>query len=106
MELGKRLNVPVVPMQANKRLGLPELRIAMSQHDLPPSKHMIPLPEEIHQLLEETHDPSLEHARHAALYLPGEARARLDMNQAWEERLIAARYDSIRENLRRERVAS
>lgn len=96
-KLAEKLNVPVIPMRAHQRKGLPDLRIAMSRRDLPPSQHRVPLPEEVHALLEKvaTTDPSL--ARHAALYVPGSAREKLDRNQDWEDRLIAARYDAIRE---------
>ncbi len=96
-KLSAKLGVPVVPMRAHRRAGLPELRIAMSRHDLPASGHQVPLPEEIHGLLEKTHAEDSAHARHAALYAPGKARELLDSNQEWEDRLIAARYDSIHE---------
>lgn len=96
-ELSRRLNVPVIPMRAHQRKGLPELRIALSRTDLPPSDHRVPLPEEVHSLLERTSPPDASEARHAALYLPGEARDLLDANQDWEDRLISARYEAIRE---------
>ncbi|MCB1090180.1 MAG: ferrous iron transport protein B, partial [Verrucomicrobiae bacterium] len=96
-QLAERLNVPVIPMRAHQRKGLPELRIAMSRHDLPPSRHQVPLPEEIHSLLEKTSSSDQSQVRHAALYVPGETRHLLDQNQEWEDRLIASRYASIRE---------
>jgi len=95
-KLGNALNVPVVPMQANKRKGLAKLRIAMSRHDLPESIRCVYLPEQIHQLLDKVHDPSSEHSRHAALYLPGDTRALIEANEEWEDQLIQARYDAIR----------
>jgi ferrous iron transport protein B len=96
-QLASRLNVPVIPMRAHQRKGLPELRIAMSRHDLPPSQHQVPLPEEVRALLDKVHTDDAGVARHAALYLPGEARDQLDRNQEWEDRLIAARYEAIRD---------
>ncbi|MBL9154449.1 MAG: ferrous iron transport protein B [Verrucomicrobiales bacterium] len=96
-QLAVRLNVPVIPMRAHQRKGLPELRIAMSRADLPPSNHQVPLPEEVHGLLEKSSTADANLARHAALYLPGAARDQLDRNQEWEDRLIAARYEAIRE---------
>ncbi len=94
-KLSEKLQVPVIPMRANRRTGLPELRIAMSRHDLPVSAHQVPMPEEIHALLEKTHATDPGQSRHAALYAPGEARELLDRNHQWEDRLIAARYDAI-----------
>ncbi|MCB1062800.1 MAG: ferrous iron transport protein B [Verrucomicrobiae bacterium] len=96
-KLAAKLNIPVIPMRANRRKGLPELRIAMSRHDLPASQLNIPLPDEISEMLDKVHDDSTEHSRHAALYTPGQARDLLDQNQEWEDRLIATRYDSIKE---------
>ncbi|MCB1231241.1 MAG: ferrous iron transport protein B [Verrucomicrobiae bacterium] len=96
-KLADKLGVPVIPMRAHRRTGLPELRIAMSRHDLPASGHSVPLPEEIHGMLEKVHASDSIHARHAALYAPGKARQLLDDNQAWEDRLIAARYEAIRD---------
>lgn len=95
--LAVRLNVPVIPMRAHQRKGLPELRIAMSRHDLPPSQHQVPLPDEIHALLQKVQADTSASARHAALYVPGETRESLDQNQDWEDRLIAARYEAIRD---------
>lgn len=94
-KLSEKLHVPVIPMRANRRTGLPELRIAMSRHDLPVSAHEVPMPEEIHALLEKTCDGGAGQPRHAALYAPGEARDLLDRNHEWEDQLIAARYDAI-----------
>lgn len=99
--LARRLNVPVIPMRASRRQGLPELRIAMSLADPPPSTHRVPLPEEIDRLLEEVSETGsgVGHTGppHAALYVPGRARERLDENQEWQSHLIAARYGAIRE---------
>lgn len=96
-KLSAQLGVPVIPMRAHKRDGLPELRIALSRKDLPASSHHVPLPEEISGILSDAVAEDPAHARHAAIYVPGKARELLDQNHAWEDRLIAARYDSIRQ---------
>lgn len=96
-KLGEALNVPVIPMQATRRVGLPELRIAMSRLDLPASIHCVYLPDQIHELLDQAFDPSSRIPRHAALYLPGETRSLIEAHEEWEDQLIQSRYDSIRQ---------
>lgn len=96
-KLSAILKVPVIPTQAHKRVGIPELRIAMSRPDPQPSDHKVDVPVEVDELLDQTHARDEKHARHAALYTPGEIRDHLDANQQWEDILINARYEAARE---------
>ncbi|MCF6312820.1 MAG: ferrous iron transport protein B [Verrucomicrobiales bacterium] len=94
--------VPVIPMQANSRKGLPQLRIAMSHSDLPVSPLRIPLPDDTQELLEKFSasqggDKNPHHNDRAALYLLDEATKKSHSNNDWESHLIAARYDAIQQ---------
>ena len=90
-KLSELLGVPVIPMQAHHRIGLPELRIAMSRDDLKPSGHRVPLPAELEAALAQEADQD-----RANLYLPGKyPQQRHPADSKWEERLITARYDAI-----------
>ena len=97
--MSEAFEVPVIPMQANTRKGLPELRVAMSRSDLPVSPHRVPLPEDVKQQLEEftknSGDKSLENNERAALYLLDKSTRESQSNKDWENHLIAARYDAI-----------
>ncbi len=98
--LSEAFGVPVIPMQANSRKGLPELRIAMSRVDLPTSSLRIPLPDDTQQLLEKfsrdhPQDDNNNHNDRAALYLLDEETKKNHSNSEWENHLIAARYDAI-----------
>jgi ferrous iron transport protein B len=45
--LESELGVTVVPMQANRGVGVTELKVAMSQKNLPPARPTVPLPEAV-----------------------------------------------------------
>lgn len=121
--LEKKLGVPVVPMQANIRKGLVELKFAMSRDDIPVATYRTPIPHDLETALLEN-VPSLgeglaETRRShgwAAFYLLGEhdpghhglsesdrlrfreARRKLEAaSPGWEENLVAVRYDAIHE---------
>ncbi len=51
-ELARRLGVPVVPMQASARVGLAELRVALSGRLRAPDYKPLPLPELVEQAVE------------------------------------------------------
>lgn len=98
--ISQSFGVPVIPMQANSRKGLPELRIAMSHSDLPISPLRIPLPDDTQELLEkfstsQSDDKKTLHNNRSALYLIDEATKKSHSNNDWENHLIAARYDAI-----------
>jgi len=97
--ISEAFGVPAIPMQANTRKGLPELRIAMSRSDLPASPHRVPLPDDVEKCLKEftknSADKTLENNERAALYLLDEATKKAHSNNEWENHLIAARYDAI-----------
>ncbi|MFK5921810.1 MAG: ferrous iron transport protein B [Verrucomicrobiota bacterium] len=98
--ISEAFGVPVIPMQANSRKGLPELRIAMSKADLPSSSLRIPLPDDTQQLLDKfsrdnPQDEDNNHNERAALYLLDEETKKNHSNSEWENHLIAARYDTI-----------
>lgn len=97
--LSQAFGVPVIPMQANTRKGLPELRIAMSRADLPSSPLRIPLPDDVQQSLDEftKHHPDEALAKNdrAALYLLDQSTKESHADNQWENHLIAARYDAI-----------
>ena len=97
--IGAAVGVPAIPMQANNRKGLPELRIAMSRPDLPASSHHIALPDDVNRSLEEfvkkSGDKTLADNERAALYLLDESTRKTHSNNDWENHLIAARYDAI-----------
>lgn len=76
--LSKKLGIPVIPMQANARKGLTELRIAMSRVDLKPSHRK--------SLGDLTYDTK------------NSVPQKRDSNDdAWSERLISLRYESVRQ---------
>ncbi len=89
--MGEALGVPVVPMRANTREGIPELRIAMSRHDLPVSHHKVDLPADVASLLERFGHGD----NRAALYLLDEEAAHEHADADWQNRLIADRYEAI-----------
>ncbi|NOX98806.1 MAG: ferrous iron transport protein B [Verrucomicrobia bacterium] len=97
--LSDAFGVPVIPMQANTRKGLPELRVAMSRPDLPASPHQVPLPDDVKQRLQDfvknSDDKTLANNERAALYLLDESTRKSHSNNEWENHLIAARYDAI-----------
>ncbi len=97
--LSEAFGVPVIPMQANTRKGLPELRISMSRSDLPASPLRIPLPDDTQRLLKgflaANKQQTQNHNERAALYLLDEATKKSHSNNDWENHLIAARYDTI-----------
>ncbi len=97
--LSDAFGVPVIPMQANTRKGLSELRVAMSRSDLPTSPHQVSLPDDVKQRLQDfvknSDDKTLANNERAALYLLDESTRKSHSNNEWENHLIAARYDAI-----------
>ncbi len=75
--LSKKLGVPVIPMQANARKGLAELRIAMSRTDLKPSHR-----KSLGGLTYDSKDPSPQS---------------MESGTEWNDRLISLRYESVRQ---------
>ncbi len=119
--LAAKLDAPVIPMQANARVGLIELKMAMTRDDLSASTYRTTIPSELEAALIK-HVPALEKwdgetrrsHKWEALYLLGEhdpahsglsesertryrdARRKLEEGfSGWEETLVATRYDSI-----------
>ncbi len=88
--LSERLGVPVIPMQANTRRGLPELRIAMSSGDLKPSDHKVPVPGDLQKIVEKA---SLEPDEKAGSGLEMEPSD--EEREIWAEQLITARYEAV-----------
>ncbi|MDF1752783.1 MAG: ferrous iron transport protein B [Verrucomicrobiales bacterium] len=82
-KLAENLGIPVIAMQANSRVGLPQLRVAMSQKDIPISSHKFSGDETLEDLVEEAD------ANAAPVTRQGD--------EDWEERLITARYGAIQE---------
>lgn len=89
--MGEALGVPVIPMRANVREGIPALRIAMSRHDLPVSPHKVELPDDVASLLERFGHGD----NRAALYLLDEEAAHQHADADWQNRLISDRYEAI-----------
>ncbi|MFV1995124.1 MAG: ferrous iron transport protein B [Verrucomicrobiales bacterium] len=90
--LSETFGVPVIPMEAHRRKGVGELRIAMSAPSLKSSHHRVDFPEDLEAVLSSCPVPPGSDAR-AALYLPGLPEEASN----WEDHLIAARYGSIQE---------
>lgn len=88
--MSERLGVPVIPMQANARIGLPELRIAMSSGDLKPSSHKVPVPTELQNLVEKASLDPDEKAGSGLEMEPSDAE-----REIWAEQLISARYEAV-----------
>ncbi|MDF1812140.1 MAG: ferrous iron transport protein B [Verrucomicrobiales bacterium] len=81
-KLSESLGIPVIAMQANARLGLPQLRVAMSRTDLPSSAHKISVDDSLKDLVND---------------LDGVKATENQTSQDFQDRLIAARYDAIQE---------
>ncbi len=92
-KLSDALGVPVIPMQANARKGIIELRIAMSHPELQISHHKVALPEAIEKAINEAGDKTLGRA---ALYIPEELKPH-GHHESWEDHLIASRYETIQQ---------
>ncbi|HRX55268.1 MAG TPA: ferrous iron transport protein B [Verrucomicrobiales bacterium] len=87
--LAEELGVPVIPMQANTREGLVELRLAMSRTDLPAGKHRVALPGSV---------PAEIAMDRSQLYLC-ECGKPLQKDlidpAAWQDEVIATRYAEV-----------
>lgn len=86
-KLSELLGVPVIPMQANARVGYQNLRIALSAAELKTSKFHLALPEELETTL------SMQGGR-AQLYAPEAAE---DHKKEWQAKVIADRYAAVKE---------
>ena len=125
--LAERFGVPVVPMVASQRKGMVELKVAMSQADLPAPKPLLnamPVPVRgallrSRETLAEAgvvghtaspleplylisgHDPSHYGLDPKSIAIIQTAREQLEREiPGWEDRLVASRYDAIHEAVR------
>ena len=120
--LEKCLGATVIPMQANVRKGIVELKFAMARRHLPaPNKVQLPLPKNLGELLRKIHQSLsesgvLQHKELAAesIYRLSQHGPKPPDNQAqalasakqtlekqapdWEDQLVSARYGWIQEH--------
>lgn len=89
-KLSDSLGVPVILANATAREGIPQLRVELSRADLEPSKHRVPLPEE---LIAKLDDASVSESHHF-LYEPGHPAREFD--EEWQDKLVALRYGAVR----------
>lgn len=90
--LEKELGVPVIAMQASKRQGLVDLRLAMSRLDLPAGHHRLDLPESVPD--EVVQDRSLLYLCGCGKAIPA-PKAGPEAAAEWEDAVITARYAEV-----------